>query len=120
VSAHEPREPITSPPSSISIARRSLGPARRRSAAVGRKFEQAASAWRAQGRAHFVGIYERANELAMAKFLLTDPRIANAMIQHESDIPDRARFDFVVPDYEGATLCVELKTVHPQIPMTIG
>jgi hypothetical protein len=79
------------------------------------QFEHAVSAWRQHGRPQVTGIIERVNELAMAKYLLADPHIPDAEIQYEPEvIAGGARFDFVVPDYQGTTLYVEVKTVHPR------
>ena len=78
-----------------------------------RQFTDAVASYRQPGGAGFAPVYERINELAVARRLLIDESLVDFQILYEPLIAanDR-RIDFVVPGVEGGNLYIEVKTVH--------
>ncbi len=78
------------------------------------QFTGAVAGYRQRGGAGFPPVYERINELAVARRLLIDSSLADFKILYEPRIAanDR-RIDFVIPDVEGGNLYIEVKTVYP-------
>lgn len=78
------------------------------------QFTDAVASYRKRGRSAFAAVYERINELAIARILLADETLAECRIVYEPQIAaDDRRIDFVVPDVEGGNLYIEVKTVRP-------
>jgi hypothetical protein len=75
------------------------------------QFEDAVASYRG-GRTTFAAVYERINELAVARLLLIDH--PQCQILYEPPIAaDGSRVDFVVPGAVGGNLYTEVKTVRP-------
>lgn len=79
-----------------------------------RQFTGAVASYRQPGGAGFAPVYERINELAVARRLLIDESLVDFQILYEPPIAaNNRRIDFVVPDVGGSNLYIEVKTVHP-------
>jgi hypothetical protein len=75
------------------------------------QFEDAVASYRG-GRTTFAAVYERINELAVARLLLIDH--SRRQILYEPPIAaDGSRVDFVVPGAVGGNLYTEVKSVRP-------
>ena len=78
------------------------------------QFTDAIASYRQRGGTGFAPVYERINELAVARILLSDQSLAGVRILYEPPIAvDDRRIDFVVPNVEGSNLYIEVKTVRP-------
>lgn len=79
-----------------------------------RHFTDALATYRNCGRSAWAAVYERINELAVARILLAEQTLANCRIAYEPQIAeDDRRIDFVVPDVGAGSLYIEVKTVRP-------
>ena len=78
------------------------------------QFTNAVKSYRERDKA-FPAVIERVNELAVARILLGDPTLTGCKILYEPQIAavDHRKIDFVVPDVEGRSLYIEVKTVRP-------
>jgi hypothetical protein len=78
------------------------------------QFTDAVASYRKPARSAYSAVYERVNELAIARILLADPTITDCRITYEPRIAaDDRRIDFVVPDVKAGNLYIEVKTVRP-------
>ncbi len=78
------------------------------------QFTDAVASYRKRCGTAFAAIYERIDELAIARILLGDSSLVSCRILYEPKITaDDRRIDFVVPDAEGSSLYIEVKTVRP-------
>lgn len=81
-----------------------------------RQYEQARDAYRRGDAAKFLPVFERINEMAVARISLTDPTLAGAAVAYEPKIAaDGSRIDFVVIKATGETIYIEVKTIHPEL-----
>lgn len=80
-----------------------------------RQFTDAVATYRMNGRFAFPTVYERVNELAVARILLADPTLSSCRIAYEPQIApcDLRRIDFVAHGVDGGSLYIEVKTVRP-------
>jgi len=77
------------------------------------QFTDAVASYR-KGGTTFAAVYERINELAIARLLLIDQSLAGCRILYEPEIAaDDSRIDFVVSGVECGNHYIEVKTVRP-------
>ncbi len=78
------------------------------------QFTDAVASYRKRGGTTFAAVYERINELAIARILLEDSSLMSCRILYEPKITaDDRRIDFVVPDADASILYIEVRTVRP-------